>query len=544
MRFEITYKYKGSSITTSKNDNNVSLMVDELDRRVIAKVKALEKITVEKVYLSFGFEFRENDSIFCNGYQSCTDSKEFSIDEKMNNLKQVPSLVSKKFGFKSYGDIAFYEYEKDVLHSWDVGYVRGDENKFIGNNNYQFAGIIIEFRHKEGAIRILDDINNVVMEKDETVLFFDFNYEDFTDLNELEYFKQFTPRTTKKLVGYSSWYNHFDNINEGILIDNLNAVDKEVFNLFQIDDGYEAAVGDWKLLNQTKFPKGLRTVVEKIHEKNLLAGIWLAPFVAQEGSKLIEYHPNWLKLVDGKPVKCGSNWGGFYALDFYNDEVRKYIKDCLLFFKDMGFEFFKLDFLYAVSLPLYEGKNRHQVACEAYRFLREVLGDSIILGNSCIMAPAFGVFDYVRIGPSITSEFDDSWVMRKMHRERNSTKVAIQNTIYRSIFNGKVFMNDPDVFLLRKELKMTFEQKYSLAMINAIFGSILMTSDDITTYAALYQSYDKKAAKLLEKIIYLTNNVKNAKYVKVGNKINISYELDNVSYSLEYDPEEGVSKEL
>ena len=105
-------------------------------------------------------------------------------------------------------------------------------------------------------------------------------------------------------------------------------------------------------------------------------------------------------------------------------------------------------------------------------------------------------------------------------------------------------MNDPDVFLLRKELKMTFEQKYSLAMINAIFGSILMTSDDITTYAALYQSYDKKAAKLLEKIIYLTNNVKNAKYVKVGNKINISYELDNVSYSLEYYPEEGVSKEL
>ena len=363
-------------------------------------------------------------------------------------------------------------------------------------------------------------------------------------LNDLEYFKQFKPRTTKKLVGYSSWYNHFENINENIILQNLNAVDNN-FELFQIDDGYESSVGDWKICNHEKFPNGLRTVVDKIKEKKLMPGIWVAPFVAQEGSMLIKNHPDWLKLVDGKPVKCGSNWGGFYALDFYNEEVRAYIKDCLLYFKDLGFEFFKLDFLYAVSLPHYEGKNRSMVACEAYRFLREVLGDSIILGNSCNMSPAFGVFDYVRIGPSITSEFDDSWVMRKMHRERNSTKVAIQNTIYRSIFNGKVFMNDPDVFLLRKELKMTFEQKYSLAMINAIFGSILMTSDDITTYAALYQNYDRRAAKIFDKIVHIQNCVENVEYRrKDDGKIRISYDLDDASHVMVYDPEEGILEEV
>ncbi|MCR5231146.1 MAG: alpha-galactosidase, partial [Acholeplasmatales bacterium] len=317
------------------------------------------------------------------------------------------------------------------------------------------------------------------------------------------------------------------------------------FELFQIDDGYESFVGDWKICNSNKFPNGLKNVVNKIKEKKLMPGIWVAPFVAQEGSMLVKNHPNWLKLVDGKPVKCGSNWGGFYALDFYNEEVRAYIKECLLYFKDLGFEFFKLDFLYAVSLPLYEGKNRSMVACEAYRFLRDVLQDSIILGNSCNMSPAFGVFDYVRIGPSITSEFDDSWVMRKMHRERNSTKVAIQNTIYRSIFNGKVFMNDPDVFLLRKELKMSFEQKYSLAMINAIFGSILMTSDDITTYAALYQNYDKRAAKIFDNIVHIQNCVENVEYIRRDdNKIRISYDLDDASHVMIYDPEEGILEEI
>ena len=544
MKYELTYKYNGSTFVTNKNDDKVIFEIEELGNRVKAKVKALADITVIKASISYDYTFSKKDSIFVNGYQSCTDTKEFTIEEKLNNLKQVPSLVSKKFSFKSYGDIAFYDYEKDVLHGFDVAYIRGNNNIFIGNNNFLFAFLIIEFRHAESIIRLVDDLNNVRVKKDEEVLLFDYYFEHFKDLNDLEYFKQFKPRTTKKLVGYSSWYNHFENINENIILQNLNAVDY-YFDLFQIDDGYESSVGDWKICNHEKFPNGLKTVVDKIKEKKLMPGIWVAPYVAQEGSRLIKNHPDWLKLVDGKPVKCGSNWGGFYALDFYNEEVRAYIKDCLLYFKDLGFEFFKLDFLYAVSLPLYEGKNRSMVACEAYRFLREILGDSIILGNSCNMSPAFGVFDYVRIGPSITSEFDDSWVMRKMHRERNSTKVAIQNTIYRSIFNGKVFMNDPDVFLLRKELKMTFEQKYSLAMINAIFGSILMTSDDITTYAALYQNYDRRAAKIFDKIVHIQNCVENVEYRrKDDGKISISYDLDDASHVMVYDPEEGILEEV
>ena len=544
MKYELTYKYNGSTFVTNKNDDKVIFEIEELGNRVKAKVKALADITVIKASISYDYTFSKKDSIFVNGYQSCTDTKEFTIEEKLNNLKQVPSLVSKKFSFKSYGDIAFYDYEKDVLHGFDVAYIRGNNNIFIGNNNFLFAFLIIEFRHAESIIRLVDDLNNVRVKKDEEVLLFDYYFEHFKDLNDLEYFKQFKPRTTKKLVGYSSWYNHFENINENIILQNLNAVDNH-FELFQIDDGYESSVGDWKICNHEKFPNGLKTVVDKIKEKKLMPGIWVAPYVAQEGSRLIKNHPDWLKLVDGKPVKCGSNWGGFYALDFYNEEVRAYIKDCLLYFKDLGFEFFKLDFLYAVSLPLYEGKNRSMVACEAYRFLREILGDSIILGNSCNMSPAFGVFDYVRIGPSITSEFDDSWVMRKMHRERNSTKVAIQNTIYRSIFNGKVFMNDPDVFLLRKELKMTFEQKYSLAMINAIFGSILMTSDDITTYAALYQNYDRRAAKIFDKIVHIQNCVENVEYRrKDDGKISISYDLDDASHVMVYDPEEGILEEV
>ena len=540
MTFELTYLLNGKKVTTTKNDSNVEVRFLEEGIKNKVFVKALNEIVVLEAKVSFGYLFGENDALFCNGYQSCTDTKEFGIHDKMNNLKQSPSLLTKMFSFKSYGDIAFYEYKKNVLHGWDTCYVRGNDNLFIGNNNYKWAGLIVEFMPDNNQITLVSDINKVKLSSGDEKVFFDFNLEKFDDLSNLEYFKQFKPRTDKKIVGYSSWYNHFDKINETLLLNNLSAVDAH-FNLFQIDDGYETAVGDWKVPNKEKFPNGLNAIVDKIHEKNVMAGIWVAPFVAQEGSNLLANHPDWFKLgEDKKPVKCGSNWGGFYALDFYNEEVREYIKDSLLNFKKMGFDYFKLDFLYAVSLPLYEGKNRYEVACEAYRFLREVLGeDTLILGNSCNMAPSFEVFDYVRIGCSITTSWDDSWVMRKTHRERNSTKNSILDTLTRSIFNGKVFLNDPDVFLLRKDIELTFDQKYSLAIINSLFGSVLTTSDNLTQYDRLYPNYDKKATALLEKTIDLANRAKNVKQVKNGNLIEISYDLEDKTYKLNYDPENG-----
>lgn len=544
MKYEVTYLLSGKSITTDKSDEHVRLSFEEDGVRKQLVLMALSKVVITNASISYDYKYDEEDALFCNGYQSCTDTQEFGIHDKLNNLKQIPGFGVKMFSFKSYGDIAFYEYKKNVLHGWDVGYIRGKKNLFIGNNNYEWAGVVIEFWPENNQIVLVDDLNKVHVNQGEKVTLFDYNYEEFEDLNNLEYFKKFTPRSTRKYIGYSSWYNLFDKINEKALLDNLDIINDKQFELFQIDDGYESKVGDWKICDKEKFPKGLRPVVDKIHENGLLAGIWVAPYVAQEGSTLLAEHPDWFKKdADGKLVKCGSNWGGFYALDFYNKDVRTYVKECLLYFKDLGFDYFKLDFLYAVSLPLYDGKNRSQVACEAYRYLREVLGDSLILGNSCVMAPAFGVFDYVRIGPSVTTEWDDSWLMRKMHRERNSTKHTILNTITRSIFNGKTFLNDPDVFLLRKDIGLSYDQRKSLATINALFGSVLTTSDDLSTYDRLYPNYDKRAASILEHTLRLLKEAKNVSFKKMGNLIEIRYDLEDKTYVLSYDPETGISQE-
>jgi alpha-galactosidase len=73
--------------------------------------------------------------------------------------------------------------------------------------------------------------------------------------------------------------------------------------------------------------------------------------------------------------------------------------------------------------------------------------------------------------------------MRLFHRERVSTLNAIGNTIGRRQLDGRAFLNDPDVFFLREDnIHLTQNQKETVAFVNKHFGSLIFTSDDITTY--------------------------------------------------------------
>lgn len=94
--------------------------------------------------------------------------------------------------------------------------------------------------------------------------------------------------------------------------------------------------------------------------------------------------------------------------------------------------------------------------------------------------PAFGKVDYCRIGSDISL----SWKPKKHAiREEVSTTHAVCNTIFRRHLDGRAWMNDPDVFLLRdKNVKTDFEQRKLLAKINSTFGSLLFNSDNIDEY--------------------------------------------------------------
>ena len=124
--------------------------------------------------------------------------------------------------------------------------------------------------------------------------------------------------------------------------------------------------------------------------------------------------------------------------------------------------------------------------------------------------------------------------MRLLHRERNSTKNTILNTIYRSIFDNHLFLNDSDVFLLRdSNTTMSFETRKALIKINSLASSVLMTSDDIA-------SYDETKQKVLEEALDVFYNKPEVKYIRNGNFIDFEINKGGLIQKFRYSIRKGI----
>ncbi len=531
---KIVYYINGSKRTTSKSNNDITISEVREGNRTTIKVLASAEITLAKASADYPCHINYKDLYFLNGYQSWTDTKEFKLATQLRDVRKSPHIISHMFALDKYGDSIFYNYSIRKSHGHDVFYSKGQFESFIYNLNYKTAYLIVELIKDRSSIRLISEIQGLKVKKGQEVTIFDYCYFDNYEKGLYAFWDAFPIRNVKKLLGYTSWYNYYQNINEEIILRDLEALDSR-FDVFQIDDGYETFVGDWLDVDEKKFPNGLQPIVDKIHSKGFKAGLWLAPFVAETNSKLFKEHPDWIrKDKKGHPIKAGGNWSGFYSLDLDKAEVIDYIRRCLTHYMSMGIDFFKLDFLYAAALPEYKDKTRCQVQNEAYELLRDTLKNKIILGCGANIINSYQNFDYLRIGPDVSLDFDDVFYMRLFHRERISTKVTIQNTIYRSFMNNHLFGNDPDVFLLRDEnIRLSKEQRIALSTLNALFGSLLFTSDNIATY-------DDEKKEIFDKVLNIFYNAHNRRYITKGNIIDITFELYGKPQHLIYNIKKGV----
>ncbi len=380
---------------------------------------------------------------------------------------------------------------------------------------------------KKNLIRLESDINGRIINKEFTLFDYITLKGNYLKISR-EYLSNFKSSSTySSLRGYTSWYNHYQNINEKIILENLDAIDSSNYDLFQIDDGSETYVGDWLDIDSKKFPNGLKPIVDKIHEKGLKAGIWLAPLVCETNSKIFKEHKDYLYLENNKPVPAGCNWSIDYVLDIRKEEVIDYIKKCLKYYVDLGFDFFKLDFLYASALIKDSNFTRAELMSYIMDILRDELKGKLLLVCGVPLSSSFKRADYARIGPDITLDFNDIWYMKFMHRERISTKVTLVNTIYRSFMNKICFANDPDVYLLRDDnIKLNNKQKEAVITLNHLCGSVFMTSDDVSNYSEENKKLLKKSQELVgSEILDIRKN---------KNIIDIDYLNKNKKYTLRY----------
>ena len=482
------------SITTADSAaaEGVSLTVTQTDGMISAKICAEQEIVVQAFSAEFRHEFNESDSVFLNGYQSWTDSIEHGLHDKMRGLKLVPATLKEKYAFAQYGDYNFTSYpdQYGIMHGWSYGYVRNAAAYALFASLNEDTGFtcftVNTHQHKLFAKKDCAGLH-LSGEYGMELLFAEGSEKQVFDA----YFAalRIPPCKAKPLFGYTSWYRHYEDISEQKMLFDLGSVKTQKFpaDVFQIDDGWQTAVGDWLRYDTGKFPSGMARIAEKIREADMTAGLWLAPFVCEEDSDLFRAHSTWLLYDEkGEPVRAGSNWTGAYVLDIYNLQVRAYLRDVLkTVTQEWGYKLLKLDFLYAVCIQPRPDKTRGQIMAEAMDFLRECVGDAQILACGVPLASVFGKAEYCRIGCDVSLDFDDKPYMRIAHRERISTKNAILNAVFRRQLDGRAFRSDPDVFLLRnEENSMTSAQRQMLAEVCGMTGGVLFTSDDMALYDA------------------------------------------------------------
>lgn len=500
MKFNLFIKYRtGGTEKIAKNSNEdfELTLVEKNDNNLILKMNAHKPLEVLEFYMRRKYDFAQNARFLANGFQSWSDTKEFTKEEKMPNLGLIGhSPFGMFFGMKYVGDYTFVKPERKAgtFHSHSFAYVRtGEEYDFVGSLNDRTGYTVIYADMNRGEMRYGKDLEGKTIEGEYELINLFFAKGGYDEVFDA-YFAALNiqPLSDSKIKGYTSWYNYYKDISEDIILRDLESIAaldnyKDYLNTFQVDDGFQTAVGDWFSIDSEKFPHGMKPIADAIHDKGLKAGLWLAPFGAQRVSKVAAEHPDWLvKGAGGKPIMVGHNWAGFYALDIYNEGARQYIKDVFHEVLDVwGFDLVKLDFLYAASVVPMHGKTRGEIAYDSIELLRECVGDKLIIGCGVQQMPCFGKVNYMRVGADMHLGWAHDFKRKRMHREDVSTPNALHNTIYRRGLCGRAFLCDPDVFLLRRtNILYAPEQQKLLGKFIKLFGDVLFMSDNVADYDA------------------------------------------------------------
>lgn len=321
-------------------------------------------------------------------------------------------------------------------------------------------------------------------------------------------------RAFKKVpVGWCSWYQYWKNVDEEKMLINIEAAKKfkELIPLeyIQLDDGYEPhnALGDWLETEPKKFPKGLKDLAHKINEAGFKAGIWLAPFLITNTSKVFREHPDWIiKDANGKKVWgawpfLGSAsllgaffWDRVYALDLTNPEVQEWLKNIIrTLVKEFGYSYLKIDFIYAGAI---EGVryNPKMTRVQAYRkgleIIREAAGEeTFILGCGAPFGPSIGIVDAMRVSTDTAPSFDIPLIVSVVNNvlmakigDIPSLRNAMQQNMLRYMFHNHFWINDPDTLIVRHQSKLKPEEiRFEVTAIGML-GGLLFTSDNMANY--------------------------------------------------------------
>jgi alpha-galactosidase len=252
---------------------------------------------------------------------------------------------------------------------------------------------------------------------------------------------------------WCSWYSLYRWINERMILKALKDFGDMPFDVFQVDDGWQHAHGDWEA--NRKFPSGMKALAEKISASGRTPGLWLAPFMVSPNSQLAKAHPDWLLRDEkGNPIHTGITWDGNpYGLDSSHPGVLEWLDALIRKVRRWGYGYLKLDFLYigALSGKRYKDIPREVAYRNAMQVIREAAGEAYILACGAPIVPSLGLCDGLRVGPDVAPYWLNKPLSVWLNNPNDtSAQNAIRTSLHR-LWLDPIVNVDPDVVFFRSK---------------------------------------------------------------------------------------------
>jgi hypothetical protein len=265
----------------------------EVDFYVVEKEKVFLRASFEPEgamkFISFVFFLEllgwDKSSVYINGMQSWSPVYITSIKRGELDFELIKN-------FDEWYDLLI---SNPNLSWWFTG-LRKEEVSFIaGAITFEKLKTRFFIYSKENGAEVVFLNGNIKEETDgkisSEVLYLSFEKDLFEGLERyMEEVKVFYPPLNGPFnpVGWNSWNTFFNRIKFEDVLQAMDFIKKELHHLginnIQIDDGWEKMWGEWEEENPS-FGASTSEFVSAVTSSGFIAGIWLAPFLAEEESR-------------------------------------------------------------------------------------------------------------------------------------------------------------------------------------------------------------------------------------------------------------------
>lgn len=251
--------------------------------------------------------------------------------------------------------------------------------------------------------------------------------------------------------------------------------------LFVMDDGWflrrtwdDAGLGDW-IPDPVKFPRGLGPLIQHVHDRGMLFGLWVEPEMVNPDSDLYRAHPDWVYHFPRRPRSASRNQ---LVLNLARDDVRDHIVaalDDLL--TDNAIDFLKWD----MNRPFSEVGWPDQPERIGEIAVRHVEHVYAIIDTLRQRHPQLRIETCAsgggRMDLGMLRRTDEAWVS---DNTRPDARLAIQAGISH-ILPARVqgaWVTDTPALLRRQEFPLDFRFHVAMLGVLGIGGNLLAWSDD------------------------------------------------------------------